>query len=81
MMGNVNVLSISDGPCRLAAIFSSSPSGEILTVSDAAGEEDGREESLVFDWGDTNRYFGRGTTIGDEDGGVELGRRTRIIRY
>jgi hypothetical protein len=41
MTGDVNVLSISDGPCHLAVIFSSSPSGEILTVSDAAGEEDG----------------------------------------
>ena len=67
IMGNVNVLSIADGPCHLTAISSSSPSGEILTVSDATGGEDGEEESLVFDWGGTNQYLGRGTTIGDED--------------
>jgi hypothetical protein len=43
-VGNVRVLSVSDGPCCSVVILYSSPSGEMVTVSDATSGEEGEEE-------------------------------------
>ena len=49
-MGNVRVLSVSAGPCWSTVIFDSSPSGEIVTVSNAVVGEEGEKDPLDIDW-------------------------------
>ena len=47
---NVRMLSISERPCWPTVIVNSSPSGEIVTVSEAAGGEEGKQNPLGIDW-------------------------------
>jgi hypothetical protein len=79
------VLSVSDGPCWPTVIFDSSPSGEIVTVSDAAGGEEGEQDPLGIDWDGISRRIdtfeeGHRSTMKTARC-AELGWRTRTRRY
>jgi hypothetical protein len=79
------VLSVSHGPCWPAVIFDSSPSGEIVTVSDAAGGEEGEQDPLVIDWDGISRRIdifedGHRSTMNMAKR-VESGWRTRTRIY